>query len=166
MIPRPPRRLVSALICAASIATLTVVTSPVRAASSVPFKGIFEGTFAISPLDLQLHFSGDGPASHLGDTGIVGDSQLAPAEPGCFDIVTDAVTLTAANGDAVFLTNSGQDCFDETGHIVGNATFTVTGGTGRFAGASGTGTTQVVATPNQTGLAGTFVLSVVGRISY
>ena len=154
------------LLFAAMAAVIPLVAPFARAGDTVPFEGIFEGTFAINPFTLQLHFEGDGLARQLGDSEIVGDSQLAPNGPGCFAIVADAVTLTAANGDHLFLTNVGEDCFDDTGHIVGSATFTVTGGTGRFAGATGTGTTQVVATPDQTGFAGTFVLTVAGRISY
>lgn len=157
---------VRSLLSVTAIAMLTLVAPSVRAESDRPFKGIFEGAFAINPATLQLHFAGDGPASHLGESAIVGDSQLVPSGPGCFQIVTDTVTLTAANGDQLVLTNSGEDCFDETGHIIGVATFTVTGGTGRFDGASGTGTTEVVATPNETGLAGTFVLTLRGRIWY
>ena len=149
-----------------AVISIVMVAQSVHAQTDVPFKGVFEGTFAINPVTLQLHFSGEGTASHLGESDIVGESQLAPTGPGCFQIATDAVTLTAANGDQLFITNSGQDCFDSTGHIVGNAIFTVTGGTGRFAGASGTGTTQVVATPDQTGLAGTFVLVFRGDISH
>jgi hypothetical protein len=154
------------LLFAVTATALSLVAPSARSADTVPFKGIFEGTFAINPVALQLHFEGDGLARQLGNSEIVGDSQLAPDGPGCFEIVADAVTLTAANGDQLFLTNVGQDCFDDTGHIVGSATFTVTGGTGRFAGATGTGTTQVVATPDQTGFAGTFVLTVTGQISY
>ena len=157
---------VRSLMSVTAIPMLTLVTPSVRAESDRPFKGIFEGAFAINPATLQLHFAGDGPASHLGESAIVGDSQLVPSGPGCFQIVTDTVTLTAANGDQLVLTNSGEDCFDETGHIIGVATFTVTGGTGRFDGATGTGTTEVVATPNETGLAGTFVLTLRGRIWY
>lgn len=149
-----------------AVISIVIVAQSVHALTDVPFKGVFEGTFAINPVTLQLHFSGEGTASHLGESDIVGESQLAPPAHGCFEIATDAVTLTAANGDQLFITNSGQDCFDSTGHIVGNAIFTVTGGTGRFAGASGAGTTQVVATPDQTGFAGNFVLVFRGRISH
>lgn len=157
---------VRSLMSVTAIAMLTLVAPSVRAEGDRPFKGIFEGTFAINPATLQLKFAGDGPASHLGESAIAGDSQLVPSGPGCFQIVTDTVTLTAANGDQLVLTNSGEDCFDETGHIIGVATFTVTGGTGRFDGATGTGTTEVVATPNETGLAGAFVLTLRGRIWY
>jgi hypothetical protein len=159
-------RRIFAFLFVALLAMMNMIAQPAQGVTSVPFKGVFEGTFAIDPATLQLHFSGEGPASHLGDSGIVGDSQLVPAGPGCFQIGADAVTLTAANLDQVFLTNSGQDCFDNMGHIVGTATFTITGGTGRFSGASGMGSTEVVATPDQTGLAGTFILVFVGRVSY
>src|SRR5262249_43738350 len=108
------------LLFAATATALPLVAPSARAADTVPFKGVFEGTFAINPFTLQLHFEGDGLASHLGDSKIVGDSQLAPDGPGCFEIVADAVTLTAANGDQLFLTNVGEDCFDDTGHIVGS----------------------------------------------
>ena len=154
------------LLFAATATALSLVAPSARASDTVPFNGTFDGAFAINPVTLQLHFEGNGLASHLGNSEIVGDSQLAPDGPGCFEIVADAVTLTASDGDQLFLTNVGQDCFDDTGHIVGSATFTVTGGTGRFAGATGTGTTQVIATPDQTGFAGTFVLTVTGQISY
>jgi hypothetical protein len=160
------RLIVRSALSVTAIAILTLVAPSVRAESDVPFKGTFAGTFAIDPATLQLQFAGGGPASHLGASAIVGASQLMPSGPGCFEIVTDTVTLTADNGDQLVLTNSGQDCFDETGRIIGMAAFTVTGGTGRFAGATGTGTTEVVATPNETGLAGTFVLTLSGRISY
>jgi hypothetical protein len=155
-----------ALVSAAAMSFLTFVTPPALATTSVPLKAIFEGTFTINPITLELHFSGEGQASHFGDSTIVGDSALVPASPGCFAIADDAVTLTAANGDQLFVVNSGQDCFDETGHIVGEATFTVTGGTGRFQDAIGDGVTEVVATPDTTGLAGTFVLTISGQISY
>jgi hypothetical protein len=154
------------LLFAATAAALPLAAPSAGRADTVPFEGSFEGMFAINPLTLHLHFEGDGLASHLGDSEIIGDSQLAPDGPGCLEIVADAVTLTAANGDQLFLTNVGEDCFDETGHIVGSATFRVTGGTSRFAGATGSGTTRVVAMPDETGFAGTFVLTFTGRISY
>lgn len=161
------RRSLKIVLAFLAVVAMLITTAPsMHAQSGVPFKGIFEGTFAIDPADLRLHFSGEGPASHLGDSGLIGDSQLVPAGPGCFDIASDTVTLTAANGDQLFLTNAGRDCFDATGHIVGDAVFTITGGTHRFDGASGTGMTRVVATPNATGFAGTFILIFSGQISY
>ena len=78
------------LLFAATAAVLPLVAPSGLAADPVPFEGIFEGTFAINPFTLQLHFEGDGQALHLGDSTIVGDSQLAPDGPGCFEIVADA----------------------------------------------------------------------------
>src|SRR5262249_36581759 len=70
-------------------------------------------------------------------------------DPLCSDIITDTVTLTAANGDELWLTNSGEDCLDPSApprlFIRGSGTFVVTGGTGRFWGATGSGTFAVVA---------------------
>jgi hypothetical protein len=56
-------------------------------------------------------------------------------------IVTDGeFTITAANGDQLFATYSGSGVPDpnNAGFVLGTATATLTGGTGRFACASGT----------------------------
>jgi hypothetical protein len=54
--------------------------------------------------------------------------------------ITGALTLTAANGDRLFVSYSALTAFpDATGAIHPAGTFTVTGGTGRFAQATGGG---------------------------
>ena len=50
---------------------------------------------------------------------------------------TDALTLTAANGDTITISGIGATCGNGM-DVVGTGTYTVTGGTGRFSGASGT----------------------------
>ena len=140
-----------------------------RTAEHVPFDATFQGTFTISgPL---LTFNGEGSATHLGNSTVAGASLLAPdpLNPLCFNIVQDAVTLTAANGDLLHLVNAGQDCLDPaTGKITGTAATTVVGGTGRFGGATGSGTATVdaqVLGPTPDGVMGTFVLRFEGEIS-
>jgi hypothetical protein len=80
-----------------------------------------------------------------GSRSISGQSLLQQTSGTCSTIVQDKVTLTAANGDQVFVRNSGQDCVDSMGRITGSGTYTITGGSGRFMGASGTGTFSVTA---------------------
>jgi hypothetical protein len=68
-----------------------------------------------------------------------------PDEHGCTPLVEDAVVLTAADGSTLSLTNDAVDCLDGMS-ISGSGTCTVTGGTGRFAGARGAGRVSTAAT--------------------
>jgi hypothetical protein len=56
--------------------------------------------------------------------------------------IDGALTLTAANGDELFVSYSATSGFPDpsTGAIHPQGTFTITGGTGRFAAATGGGT--------------------------
>ena len=103
----------------------------------VPFRGQFEGVstvIAVDPPIATAITSGTGNATHLGQfsfqhphTVNFGTSQLA----GTFNLV-------AANGDKIFADISGQISPTSTpGIVLVEGTATVTGGTGRFAGASG-----------------------------
>jgi hypothetical protein len=97
-------------------------------------------------------------------------TRASATDPFAVDIVTDQVTLTAANGDELWLVNSGTDhlSFPAPGlvFISGSGTFTVVGGTGRFDGATGIGTFEVAAVGEFVpgGVAGTFSLRFEGRI--
>jgi hypothetical protein len=119
---------------------LTLGTLPSPAAAPRPFAGrvsatwdnIFNGL-----LNPPANFAGGGPVTHMGDTKQTGTLVLqAPIAPGLFP-GSGSVTITAANGDEV--------SFDYVGLLdaltgEGFGTFTFTGGTGRFAGATGGGT--------------------------
>ena len=109
------------------------------AAKSVPFGGrvsavwdnIFDGLFAP-----PATFVGGGPVTHMGKTTQRGTLTLGAAvAPDVFPGY-GSVTITAANGD--------QLTFDYEGFLnaatgEGVGTFTFTGGTGRFADATGGG---------------------------
>jgi len=150
---------------------LLAVSQPMQTSSSeaVPFEATYQGTFTIAAV--LLTFNGEGTATHLGISEVDGNSVLAPdpIQPFCFNIVEDEVILTGANGDELHLVNSGQDCLDPlTGSINGEATMTVVGGTGRFLGASGTGTAHVdaqVLGATAEGVTGTFLLRFEGDLS-
>ena len=131
------------------ILVLAALALPMQAAASdqVPFKAAETGTFQMSgqcePSGLVLDVSGTGDATQLG--------HYTAHYRECFDPATGVVTagsftLTAANGDKVFGTYSGQ--VSPTGDpsvIAFEDPGVVTGGTGRFADAGGTLTQSGVA---------------------
>lgn len=107
-------------------------------ARQVPFKGRFDGTTQSVRVDdatLQVAFTGAGQATHLGHTHAEATLNLNSVT---FEF-TGATTLTGADGSQLYGTLSGQlvprewPLFD----VVGS--YTITGGTRRFAGASGSG---------------------------
>jgi hypothetical protein len=110
------------------------------AAESLPFHGnvsatwdnIFDGLFAP-----PANFTGGGPVTHMGKTTQTGTLYLKQDDSDPLFSGHGSVTITAANGD--------QLTFDYEGLLnpltgEGSGTFTFTGGTGRFANATGTGT--------------------------
>jgi hypothetical protein len=104
------------------------------AGDQVPFKGKSSGvvqTVGFNPVTgtISTHATGTGEATHLGKFTLVADVTIQPSE----GFVMGTYTLTAANGDKLFLTMSGHGV-DPT-H--GAATFTIVEGTGRFLHASG-----------------------------
>ena len=111
-----------------------VLAGPAAAGNQVPFKGQSSGVATTESFDpvagiVHIRGEGEGEATHLGrftDTSNVA-IYLATGT------VLGNLTLTAANGDMLFLAGRGYG-IDET-H--GAGTFTVVGGTGRFRGATG-----------------------------
>jgi hypothetical protein len=105
------------------------------AAKTVPFKGDMEGTSSATLLQPPLAFvvvTATGNATHLG--------RFSVQMPHTVNFATASgqgtFTFTAANGDTVTGTFSGQAQVGPITSIVENAM--ITGGTGRFAGAAGT----------------------------
>jgi hypothetical protein len=92
-----------------------------------------------------------GHFSHLGAVTGSSDLQFALVGPNGFSF-TGTGTTVAANGDKLFTTTSGTGTFGPP--IVTTSTTTITGGTGRFADASGT----------FTGTGPTTVVSIIGSI--
>jgi hypothetical protein len=108
--------------------------------ASVPFKGSLEGTQTVTPLAPPLAAvdgSATGAGTHLG--------QFTVTFPHTVNFATrmgvGTYTFTAANGDTLTADFTGQAAQQGTiVSIVEQAT--ITGGTGRFAGATGTFTSQ------------------------
>lgn len=118
---------------------LSALAAPSRAGHTVPIRG--SGSFTlvgqvVDPATGDVIFFADlsGNSSHMGRiTGTATEVLFAPD----YESFTVEATQVAANGDKLFLTYQG-DFIDVDGDSVG--TFEITGGTGRFAGASGSGT--------------------------
>jgi hypothetical protein len=138
------------LAAAALCAVLVAVPQQAAAANLVPFRATVAETFTASPCppipSLCVTNTGSGQATHLGNiresTVTVLDLASKPG-PGC---ATDGhaerrtTTLYAANGDQVTLTATGYSCPTGPTTLSFVDSYVVTGGTGRFAGASGGGT--------------------------
>ncbi|HLZ08616.1 MAG TPA: hypothetical protein VKT80_08520 [Chloroflexota bacterium] len=106
------------------------------AGSQVPFKGSFNETFIVlsGPPVIVAKASGVGNVTHLGHSS---ESFLGTVfVTGDCNNDTAVGSITGANGDQVFISAAGVFCFS-TG--VDSGTFTITGGTGRFLGATGGG---------------------------
>ncbi len=122
---------------------------PMQAAAKdrLPVKGSEAGTFQLlGPCETSgviLEVTGTGHSTQLGN--------YSGRYRECLDPATGAVTggtftLTAANGDKVFGTYSGQAVpTDDPTVVAYEDPGEITGGTGRFAGAGGTMTTSGVA---------------------
>ena len=124
-----------------SVAALAFVPLPAHARKQVPFKAVFATEFdsTVAFPIASVHVVGDGPVTHLGLTQIETTDQEVNLVTGS---ATATYQLVAANGDEIML-------FTEVflpATIPPNLTFlgawTISGGTGQFAGASGSGTTE------------------------
>ena len=121
---------------ARSAASGQQATAGARRAAELPFRGRLEAreTAVFNPAtnSITVHLVGSGTATHLGRYTVVADFTVALATA----TAAGRVTFTAANGDLLTATFTGQGVI--TGGL--NAiveTATITGGTGRFAGATG-----------------------------
>ena len=109
-----------------------------------------------------------GHYEHLGLTTFVGKATMTgPSECGGFT-ATEQETFTSANGDQLFASATDTACSTSNPNVIHiTASVTITGGTGRFADASGSFTTQasaVAASPTAT--SGTLSGTSTGTITY
>lgn len=177
MVPTGRHRNRACAWAALAAALILLAPLPAGAGDPVPLSATYAGDFSITfgtgPGGTDdLFFGGAGLATGLGVSRIDGHSttRAGATDPLAAEIVTDWVTLTAANGDELWLVNAGTDhlSFPAPGavSIRGAGTFTVAGGTGRFDGATGSGSFEVAAAgvfvPG--GVEGTFALRFTGRV--
>jgi len=120
---------------------LASTTFAAPAATEKLLMGSFEAveTHEFAPGVMFVDATGVGQTTHLGL--FTYDLQAAVSLPSLS--ATASATLIAANGDKIFGEGSGQGTPTETPGIVSIVeTYTITGGTGRFAGATGNFTVE------------------------
>jgi len=93
---------------------------------SVPFEGKYTFSFGADGV------SGKGIGSHIGSFTLTEENN----DEG-FPVITGTATFTAANGDQIFANHTGLVQLLGNGMADVNSEFTITGGTGRFIGATG-----------------------------
>jgi hypothetical protein len=137
---------------------------PVSAASTqqVPFTGTYSGTGAFTSAT-TITFNGTGIATQLGRGANEGQVVLTGPDSSCPGGIanTHYETLTAANGDVLMTTSYDVACPTSPNVFHGTGHWVVSGGTGRFSGASGQGTIEGHADFNQ----GVFSFQLTGTIS-
>jgi hypothetical protein len=139
--PTSPTSLSSASLSIASSEAKVTGAGVLSNAQEVPFKGRLEGTATITPGTppfLSVLIEGTGNATHLG--------RFTVEIPHIVNAMnrTSAGTyeFTAANGDTLTAGFTGQSTLTAPGVLSIVETATITGGTGRFADATGSFTVE------------------------
>ena len=127
-----------------ALATLVVLglSGPVAAGEKVPFKGRFEGDVTITPLVppfVSVLVEATGKATHLGKFTLDIPHVVNRAK----GTAVGTYEFTTANGDTLTADFTGKATpTAKPGVLAIVETATITGGTGRFAGATGSFTTK------------------------
>lgn len=158
------QKLHQSVLALLAVGALLLGASPAAAADSqVPFKVTFSGSAAISSPTTST-FVGTGHASHLGRITTSGRADITGLDGSCPGGVANVntETLTAANGDTITISSQDVACPTGPGQYHGTGHWTVVGGTGRFAGATGAGSFD----GHSDFIAGTFEATLTGSILY
>jgi hypothetical protein len=146
---------------ALAVLGVPALAGPVAAGEQVPFKGSLGGDVTVTPLAppfLQVDVEAAGKATHLGQFTL----DIPHVVNAANGTAAGSYELTAANGDKVYATFTGIATPTATpGVLYIEETATITGGTGRFAGATGSFTSERL----YDRIAGTTVGSFEGTIS-
>ena len=125
----------------AVISLIAVFTSPAVAREQVPFKGSLAmvQTGEVQGTTLIVNGSGTGNATHLGRYTMTFQEQVDLLVGGS----VGTIRFIAANGDTVFAVFAGQGAPTADPNVLSlTEVATITGGTGRFADATGTFTLE------------------------
>jgi hypothetical protein len=156
------KRFSSAPTLALVLIALLGLARAAAAGEQVPFKGSLEGEVTVTPITppliVAVDISGTGHASHLG--------QFTVSIPHVVNrgnrTAVGSYVFTAANGDTLTADFVGVSApTDVPGVLYIEETATITGGTGRFAGATGSFTVERLYDT----IAGTTTGSIEGTIS-
>ncbi len=126
----------SAASLALAILSVLGLARPAAAQAQVPFKGSLEGVDIATPLKppfVSVKVTAMGNATHLGKFNLTILATVNRAT----GIGTGTFLFTAANGDTVFGTSSGKSTLTAPGVLTIVENNIITGGTGRFAGSTG-----------------------------
>jgi hypothetical protein len=128
VVPLPFRynSLLFVLLLAATVIVGSGFQNRVSPKHSVPFEGKYTFSFGADGV------SGKGIGSHIGIFTLVEQNN----DEG-FPVITGTATFTTANGDQLFANHTGLVQLLGNGMADVNSEFTITGGTGRFVGATG-----------------------------
>ena len=161
------------IVALAGLVLALAVLSPASALANAggtdrPIKGAGTGAITLNPATGAFTGAVPGVSSHLGNITVHIEGVGARAADGTFT-GSGTATLVAANGDEVRGTITLTQRALTDGHTVTTVVVTITGGTGRFANASGTLTvTCLSGPPSQVGamLVIKAECTFTGRISY
>ena len=128
-----------------------------------PFNGHMSGS-SVATSEVGNNLTATIFLNHLGRSQLVGTTTVTGQNACGGFIGTEKDTITAPNGDKIFLFGHGVSCPTSPTTFQDTVTFTITGGTGRFADASGSGTTQTAITITSQTTA-TFTATITGTIS-
>ena len=118
-------------------AMLLTLAAPVVAGDQVTFKGRLEGTVTVNPLDppfASVLIEATGNGSQLGRFTL----EIPHLVNQALRTGIGTYVFTAANGDTLTADFAGQATIVSPGVIATHETAVITGGTGRFADATGT----------------------------
>jgi hypothetical protein len=161
-VKRPIGKLIASLVLAAPLGFVGLM--PASAASQIPFKGQFAGSFTF-PDQMDILLAGTGTAPFLGQATSSGHIVIVgPSTCTNGFAVQDTETLTSTDeGDTITFSVTSQACPTATPGVYEIKTpYTVTSGTGQFAGATGQGTADCFGNFNND----TFHFTMQGTISH
>jgi hypothetical protein len=134
---RTPRSGATAFVTAfLTVALVLSLAGPVAAGDQVLFRGSLAGTVTVTPLDppiASVLIEGTGNATQLGRFTV----EVPHVVNQAIRVGEGKYVFTAANGDTLTADFTGTATLLEPGVLSTAETATITGGTGRFAGATG-----------------------------
>jgi hypothetical protein len=117
-------------------ALVLCLAAPVSAGNQVPFKGSLSGSVTVTPLSppiASVDIQASGTAAQLGRFTLEVPHTVNQAT----SQAVGTYTFTAANGDTLTASFTGSATMTAPGVLAITETATITGGTGRFANATG-----------------------------
>ena len=119
-----------------SIVAVAATPAQSRSATELPFRGSFTAAdkAVVAPPNLLAQGTGEGNTTHLGRFTMTFSAVAVLAS----STATGTFDFTASNGDHLLATFAGTAVDIEPGVVRFTEVLTIVGGTGRFAGATGT----------------------------